>query len=160
MRMMVYSGYLMVLVGLAVGVTAMVAGELVFGAIMIASLTGSGAFMIWLGQGWDTPLEDSAELYKYGRPANATVLNVADEQLQPDGTRLAKLTLHVTPRNESDYKTTRVLALPKGRVPMVGERVTVKFDPQSRKNLVLLEESYEVEDHVTAAARQMRATFS
>jgi hypothetical protein len=158
--MMVYSGYLMVLVGLAVGVPAMVAGETAFGAIMIASLTGSGAFMIWLGQGWDTPLEDSAELYKYGRPANATVLNVADEQLRPEGVRVAKLTLHVTPRNESDYKTTRVLALPGGRAPAVGERVTVKFDPQSRKNLVLLEEAYEVEDHVTAAARQMRATFS
>jgi hypothetical protein len=87
------------------------------------------------------------------------VLEVADEQLQPDGVRLAKLKLHVTPRNESDYKTTRLLALPKGRVPAVGERVTVKFDPQSRKNLVLLEEAYEVEDHVTAAGRQMRATF-
>jgi hypothetical protein len=74
--------------------------------------------------------------------------------------RLAKLTLHVTPRNENDYKTTRTLALPKGRVPTAGERVTVKFDPQSRKNVVLLEEAFEVEDHLTAAARQMRATFS
>ena len=159
MRMMVYSGWLMVVVGFVAGFAGAAVGDVALGGILLASLVGSGAFMVWLGQGWDTPLEDSAELYKYGRPANATVLEVADEQLQPDGVRLAKLKLHVTPRNESDYKTTRVLALPKGRVPAVGERVTVKFDPQSRKNLVLLEEAYEVEDHVTAAARQMRATF-
>jgi hypothetical protein len=160
MRMMVYSGWLMVVLGLVIGGGAVVAGQAGFGAIMLLSLSGSGAFMAWLGRGWDKPLEGSADLYKYGRPANATVLNVADEQLQPDGTRLAKLTLHVTPVNESGYKTTRQLALPKARVPMVGEKLAVKFDPQSRKNVVLLEETYEVEDNVTAAARQMRAMFT
>jgi len=158
--MMVYSGWLMVALGLVIGIGAAVAGQAGFGAIMVASLAGSGAFMVWLGQGWDKPLDSSDELYQYGRPANATVLKVADEQLRPDGVRLAKLTLNVAPRNESDYKTTRVLALPKARVPAVGERVTVKFDPQSRKNVVLLEETYEVEDHVTVAARQMRTMFS
>jgi hypothetical protein len=159
-RMTVYAGWLLVIVGIVIGAGAFLAGQPGFGGIMLASLGGTGAFMVWLGQGWDKPLEDSAELYKYGRPANATILSVADEQLRPDGVRLAKLTLHVTPRNESDYKTTRLLALPKGRVPTAGERVTVKFDPQSRKNVVLLEEAYEVEDHLQAAARQMRATFS
>jgi hypothetical protein len=160
MRMTFYAGWLMVVLGVVIGGGAVVAGQAGFGALMLASLSGSGAFMVWLASGWDKPLEDAADLYKYGRPANATVLNVADEQLAPDGTRTAKLTLHVTPLNESDYKTTRVVALPKGRVPLVGERLTVKFDPQSRKNVVLLEESFEVEDHVTAAARQMRATFT
>ncbi len=46
-----------------------------------------------------------------------------------------------------------MLALPKARVPSVGEKVTVKFDPQSRKNVVLLEEEFEVVDHITAAMR-------
>jgi hypothetical protein len=160
MRMTVYAGWLLVVLGVAIGGGAVAAGYAGFGALMLASLAGSGGFMVWLGRGWDTPLEDSAELYKYGRPANATVLTVADEQLKPDGTRLAKLSMRVTPVNEPAYKTTRVVALPKGRVPLVGERLTVKFDPQSRKNVVLLEESFEVEDHVTAAARQMRATFT
>jgi hypothetical protein len=160
MRMTYYAGWLNVILGAVIGIGGIVAGQAAFGAIMIGGLVGSGAFMIWLSQGWDKPLEDSSELYRYGRPANATVMAVEDEQLRPDGVRLAKLTLHVTPRNESDYRTTRVLALPKARVPAVGERLTVKFDPQSRKNLVLLEESYEVEDHITAASRQMRATFS
>jgi hypothetical protein len=35
----------------------------------------------------------------------------------------------------------------------VGEQVTVKFDPQSRKNVVLLEDNAEVVDHITAAMR-------
>ncbi len=108
---------------------------------------------MWGLFGWNRPLENSAELYRYGRPANATITKVEDEQLRPDGARLAKLSLRVTPVNESAYKTTRVLALPKARVPAVGERVTVKFDPESRKNLVLLEESFEVVDSITAAMR-------
>jgi hypothetical protein len=116
--------------------------------------------MVWLGRGWDKPLDSSDELYQYGRPANATVLNVEDEQLRPDGVRVAKLTLQVAPRNESDYKTTRVLALPDGRVPVTGEIVTVKFDPQSRKNLVLLDATYQVEDSIQVAQRQMRTMFS
>ena len=160
MKMTVYAGWLMVILGVVIGGGAIVAGYAGFGTIMLLSLSGSGAFMVWLADGWDTPLEDASELYKYGRPANAEVLKVEDEQLRPDATRLAKLTLRVAPVNESAFKTTRLLALPGGRVPAVGEQVTVKFDPQSRKNVVLLEESYAVEDHVAVARRQMRATFS
>jgi hypothetical protein len=153
MRMTVYSGWLMVILGVVIGGGAAATGHVPFGALMLVSLAGSGAFMVWLADGWDKPLEDASELYKYGRPANAVVEKVADEQLRPDGVRLAKLTLRVTPRNESAFRTTRVLALPKARVPAVGEQLTVKFDPQSRKNVVLLEEEYEVVDHVTAAMR-------
>src|SRR3954447_2080425 len=153
MRMTVYSGWLMVVLGVVIGGGAIAAGAAGFGAIMLVSLAGSGAFMVWLAGGWDKPLEDASELYKYGRPANALVEKVSDEQLRPDGVRLAKLTLHVTPVNESAFRTTRVLALPKARVPAVGERMTVKFDPQSRKNVVLLEDEYEVEDNITAAMR-------
>ena len=160
MRVMVLCGWLMVALGVAFAVGAGVAGAAAFGAIMLVSLAGSGAFMVWLGRGWDRPLDDAAGLYRYGRPANAEVLRVEDEQLRPYATRLAKLTLRVTPVNERPYETTRLLALPGARVPAVGEQVTVKFDPQSRRNVVLLEESFVVEDHVTAARRQMRATFS
>jgi hypothetical protein len=160
MRMTVYAGWINLLAGAVVGIGAIVAGHAGFGAIMLLALGGSGAFMIWLGSGWDKPLDDASELYKYGRPANATVLAASDEQLQPDGVRLAKLKLKVTPRNESAYKTTRTLALPRGRTPVVGQQVTLKFDPQSRKNVVLLEENYVVEDHLQAAQRQMNAMFS
>ena len=56
---------------------------------MVLGLSGSGAFMIWLGRGWDRPLESSDELYKYGRPANATVEKVENEELRPEGVRTA-----------------------------------------------------------------------
>ena len=153
MRMTVYAGWLMVILGVVIGGGAVIAGQAAFGAIMLASLAGSGGFMVWLAGGWDKPLEDSSELYKYGRPANAVVEKITDETLRPDGVRTAKVTLHVSPVNESAYRTTRVLALPKARVPSVGERMTVKFDPQSRKNVVLLEEEFEVVDNITAAMR-------
>jgi hypothetical protein len=153
MRMTVYSGWLMVVLGVVIGAGAIATGHAGFGTIMLLSLAGSGAFMVWLAEGWDKPLEDASELYKYGRPANAVVERVADETLRPDGVRLAKLTLRVTPVNESAFKTTRVLALPKARVPAVGERLTLKFDPQSRRNVVLLEDNFQVEDHITAAMR-------
>jgi hypothetical protein len=153
MRMTVYSGWLMVILGVVIGGGAAVAGQAGFGAIMLVSLAGSGAFMVWLANGWDAPLADATELYKYGRPANAMVEKIAEETLRPDGVRTAKVTLRVSPVNESSYRTTRVLALPKARVPAVGERMTVKFDPQSRKNVVLLEEELEVVDHITASLR-------
>lgn len=82
---------------------------------------------------------------------------VEDENLSTDGTRTAKIGVHVTPLNESDYKTTRTVAIPGGRVPTVGEKVTIKFDPQSRKNFVLLEESYEVKSQIAASMEGMRA---
>ena len=160
MKMTVYAGWINLLAGAVIGIGAIVAGHAAFGALMLVALGGSGVFMIWLASGWDKPLDDASELYKYGRPANATVLAVSDEQLQPDGVRLAKLKLKVTPRNESAFKTTRTLALPRGRTPIVGQQVTVKFDPQSRKNVVLLEENFQVEDSVQAAQRQMNALFS
>jgi hypothetical protein len=151
--MTVYSGWLMVVLGVVIGGGAAVAGHAAFGALMLVALAGSGAFMVWLSNGWDKPLEDSSELYRYGRPANAIVEKVEGETLRPDGVRLAKLTLRVAPVNESKFRTTRTLALPKARIPAVGEQVTVKFDPQSRKNVVLLEDNAEVVDHITAAMR-------
>jgi hypothetical protein len=153
MRITAYSGWLMIAIGGVIGIGALAAGYPAYGGGMFLALAGSGAFMVWLSAGWDRPLENSAELYKYGRPANATVVSVADEQLSPDGTRTAKVTLRVTPVNEPAYKTTRVLALPGGRVPFAGEQLTVKFDPQSRKNIVLLAENYQVEDGTTAMLR-------
>lgn len=157
MRFVVYAGWLNIVLGIVLGIGGIVGGMAGVGAILLVSLVGSGWFMIWLGSGWDKPLEDASELYKYGRPANAKVLAVEEAQLTGEGGRTARLKLHVSPVNESDYKTTRVLALPGGRVPAVGDTVTVKFDPQSRKNVVLLEESYEVEDSATAARKMFES---
>src|SRR3954454_17819519 len=153
MRMTVYSGWLMVVLGVVIGGGAVAVGQPGFGTIMLVSLSASGGFMVWLANGWDKPLEDASELYKYGRPANAVVEKISEETLRPDGVRTAKVSLRVSPVNESSYKTTRVLALPKALVPAIGERMTVKFDPQSRKNVVLLEEDFEVVDNITAAMR-------
>jgi hypothetical protein len=151
MRITVYMGWLLAALGVASLVGAGTQDQVFFGLIMLASLTGPGLFMVWMGHGWDKPLETSDELYRYGRPANATVRKVEDVTLAADGTRTAKLSVRVTPRNESPYRTTQRVALPSGRVPGVGETVTVKFDPNSRRQFVLLEESYEVTDHVQQA---------
>jgi len=118
--------------------------------------------MIWLGRGWDTPLDSAADLYKYGRPVNAEVLGVEGAQTDTRGIRTAKLSLRVSPVNESSFKTARTVAIPGGRVPNVGETVTVKFDPNSRKDFVLLEQSFEVMDALSAARapRSRRAPAS
>jgi hypothetical protein len=152
MRSLIPTGWLMVVLGVALGAGGIAAGQALTGAVLLVSLVGSGAFMIWLAKGWDTPLKDSSELYTYGRPANAEVLVVKDPVLAADGTRTATVTLRVSPVNESAFKTTRPLALPGGNVPVVGERVTVKFDPNSRKNIVLMTENVQVKDRLHATA--------
>lgn len=160
MRWTYWAGWLNVAIGVVLGIGGVVGGMPALGAILFVGLVGSGAFMIWLAAGWDKPLEDATELLEYGRPANATVLAVDQEQLTADGGRTARVQLHVTPVNESDYRTTRMLLLPGGRVPAVGETVTVKFDPQSRKNVVLLEEAFQVESSTAVAMRQMSSLTS
>jgi hypothetical protein len=156
----VYAGWLLATLGVAFLIGAGTQDQLSFGLTMLGSLSGPGLFMVWLGHGWDKPLESSDELYRYGRPANATVRKVEDVTLAPGGTRTAKLSLRVTPRNEGAYRTTRRVTLPGGRVPAVGETVTVKFDPNSRRRFVLLEESYEVVDHVQHAMGMLRRMAS
>jgi hypothetical protein len=160
MRALVYAGWLMIGVGAAIAVGSAasgVGGGIAFGALMLAALGGSGAFMIWVGRGWDRPLESAQDLHRYGRPANATVRKLEDARLDAHGTRTAKLTVHVTPRNERAYKATRRVALPGGRIPAVEETVTVKFDPNSRREFVLLSDTYEVRDGVQVAGEQMAA---
>ena len=76
MRVLVPLGILMVILGVASLIGSVAAGMPMLGVIMLVSLAGSGAFMAWLGWGWDKPLEDAGELYQYGRPANATVTAV------------------------------------------------------------------------------------
>lgn len=127
------------------------AGASAFGALMVGSLAGPGALMIWLASGWDKPLA-SSELQHFGRPANATVRKVEDAKLDAGGARTAKLSLHVTPRNESSYKTQRRVVLPGGRIPAEGETVTIKFDPHKRHEFVLLEDTYEVASSLTPSS--------
>ena len=155
MRWTYYAGWVNVVTGVALGIMFVALGLAPVGGITLVALVGSGAFMIWLAAGWDKPLEDASDLHKYGRPANARVLAVDQEQTNPDGGRTARVKLHVSPVNESDFKTTRTLLLPGGRLPAVGDTVTVKFDPQNRKNVVLLEESFKVESATSQAMRMM-----
>lgn len=152
MRWVVYSGWLMIALGAAMLAGAIAAGEPLYGAGMLVALAGPGALMVHWGSGWDKPLESAEDLYQWGRPANATVLEVSEPTLDGRGLRTAKLRLRVTPRNESAFKTTRTVALPHGRIPTAGETVTVKFDPNRRRDFVLLEESYEVRDQVQLAS--------
>jgi hypothetical protein len=156
MRALVYTGWLMIAIGVAILVGGVAAGQAGFGVLMLAVMSGTGAFMLWFGRGWDKPLESAQDLYKYGRPANAIVEKVEDATLDPRGMRTAKVSLRVAPVNESAYETTRTVALPGGRIPAVGETVTIKFDPHSRKEFVLLDEVYEVKDHVAQSREQMR----
>ena len=157
MRITYYVGWLEIALGVILGIGFAAIGMVFLGAILFASMVGAGAFMVWLAKGWDKPLENADELYRYGRPANATVLEVEEPSLAADGTRTATLKLHVKPVNESSFKTRRKVAIPGGNVPMVGQEVTVKFDPQSRKNVVLLEQSFTVEDHATQARKNLQA---
>jgi hypothetical protein len=156
MRALVYAGWLMVAIGVAILVGAIAAGQPGFGALMLVVMAGSGGFMLWFGRGWDKPLETAQDLYRYGRPANAIVEKVEDAALDGRGMRTAKVSLRVAPVNESAYRTTRTVALPNGRIPAVGETVTIKFDPHSRKEFVLLDEVYEVRDGVAQSRDQIR----
>lgn len=148
MRALFWAGWLMVALGAAMLAGSIAARSALFGILPPATLAGTGVFMILLGRGWDKPLASPEELHRYGRPANATVLGVEDARLEAGGTRTARLSLHVTPRNESSYKTRRRVVLPGGRVPAAGETVTVKFDPHKRREFVLVEDGYEVTDQV------------
>jgi hypothetical protein len=151
-----YAGWVNVVAGIATGAAMVAVGLGIIGVLTGLAMVGSGVFMIWLAAGWDKPIEDLSTLHKYGRPANAIVLEVSEEALDGAGGRTAKLKLNVAPVNESDFIATRTLQLPGGRVPAVGETVTVKFDPQKRKNLILLEENYMVESPTAAAMRMVR----
>jgi hypothetical protein len=153
MRITLYAGWLLVALGVATAAGSVAAGAPLFGGLMLAVLAATGALMVWMAAGWDTPLADAGELYRYGRPANATVVRAGEATPAEDGTWVAELTLDVRPVNERAFSTTRRLALPGGRLPHEGETVTVKFDPRSRKNVVLLETAEVVEDQITAASR-------
>lgn len=153
MRYTYWAGWVNVLLGIVLGIGFVPLGLAPVGAIVGVTMVGSGAFMIWLASGWDKPLADVSELHRYGRPANARVVSVGETQLTGDGGRTAKLKLNVTPVNESDFMSTRTLLLPGGQVPAVGDVVTVKFDPRSRKNVVLLEENFQVESSTAQAMR-------
>jgi hypothetical protein len=155
MRWTYWAGWVNVVTGIVLGIGFIPLGLAPVGAILLVSLVGSGVFMIWLASGWDKPLEDMSQIHTYGRPANARVVSVGESQLTGDGGRTARLKLNVTPVNESDFMTTRTLLLPGGRVPAVGDVVTVKFDPQSRKNVVLLEENFQVESSTAQAMRML-----
>ena len=155
MRWTYWGGWVNVVLGVVLGALFFAIGLGALAPFMLLGLIGSGAFMIWLASGWDSPLEDTAEIHRYGRPANARVLSVGEALATPEGGRAAKLKLNVTPVNESDFMTTRTLDLPGGRVPAVGDVVTVKFDPQSRKNVVLLEQNFQVESPTAQAMRML-----
>jgi hypothetical protein len=157
MKVTFYSGWLMIGVGVALLAGGIAAGSPLFGVLMLAALGGSGLLMVWLGKGWDKPLDSAADLYKYGRPANAVVKKVEDATLDASGIRTAKLTVRVSPVNESSYNATQRVALPGGRVPDVGDPLTVKFDPHSRRSFVVLDESYQVKDSITQSREQLAA---
>ena len=111
MRTLIWAGWLMIALGAAMLAGSIAAGALAFGLLMLASLAAPGVLMVWLATGWDKPLART-ELQRFGRPANATVRKVEDAKLDGNGTRTAKLSLHVTPRNESAYKARRRVVLP------------------------------------------------
>jgi hypothetical protein len=141
-------GVLLIVGGIAGGaaVSEARAGLLLGGIVGGAGCIGGGWLMIWLGAGWDEPAESADEIYKYGRPANAQVVEVGPLQHGADGVPTAKVRLHIAPVNEDAYKTTQTIAIQPGRMLAVGDLVTVKFDVQDRKSFVLLDDNYPVKD--------------
>ncbi len=145
---MIVLGVLMAVGGVAgaVAVPEAGAGLLIGGVVGGLSCVGGGWLMIWLGAGWDEPAKTADDIYKYGRPANAQVLEAGPVQHGADGVAAAKLRLHIAPLNEDDYKATQTVAIPPGRILAAGDLVTVKFDVHDRKSFVLLDENYPVKD--------------
>ncbi|HEY1358549.1 MAG TPA: hypothetical protein VGF21_09605 [Thermoleophilaceae bacterium] len=146
--MLIVLGVLMVVGGVAGGIAVSEAraGLLLGGVIGGASCIGGGWLCLWLGAGWDEPAKTADDIYKYGRPANAQVVEAGPVQQGVDGTATVKLKLHIAPLNESAIKTTQTVAIQQGRTLTPGEVVTVKFDPNDRKSFVLLGETYPVKD--------------
>ncbi len=145
---MIVLGVLMVIGGVAGGVAVSEAraGLLLGGVIGGVSCIGGGWLMIWLSAGWDEPAKSADDIYKYGRPANAQVVEAGQTQQGTDGVATVKVRLHIAPLNESAIKTTQTVAIQQGRTLAVGDVVTVKFDPNDRKSFVLLDETYAVKD--------------
>src|SRR3954462_4274780 len=121
--MLIVLGVLMVVGGVAGGpaVAWARAGLLLGGFIGGASCIGGGWLMIWLGKGWDEPAKSADDIYKYGRPANAKVLEVGQTQQGSDGVAALKLRLHIAPLNEGDIKSTQTVAIQQGRRLAVGD---------------------------------------
>lgn len=76
------------------------------------------------------------ELERYGRPAEATVLDVKDRGVSSTGEQHAELRLLVEPANERPFTAQRRVTLP--AVPEIGEQVRVKFDPNRRRRVIVL----------------------
>ena len=137
MRFSFHLGWVMAVAGVCLLAGAASRAELGFGLLMLTSLTGTGLLLVWLCRDWGRPLDGAQELIRHGRPANATVKRVDDVSLESDGSRTARLTVHVTPLNETSYRTTQRVTLPHGRVPAVGEAVAIRFDPNRRRQFAL-----------------------
>jgi hypothetical protein len=147
------TGWLLVVLGLASLAGSVAAGEPALGALLFATTSPTGFFLAWLAAGWDKPMQDDAQIHRFGRPADAVVLSASAPRMEPDGTWTAEVAFAVSPRNERRFTARRRVALPGGRAPAAGEAVTVKFDPNRRRDVVLLAERAEVVDHVEQARR-------
>lgn len=137
MRFSFHLGWVMAVAGVSLFAAAASRGELEFGLLMLTSLAGPGLVLVWLCRDWCRPLEGAEELICHGRPANATVKRVDEVSLESDGSRTARLTVHVTPLHETSYRATQRVTLPHGRVPAVGEAVAIRFDPNRRRQFAL-----------------------
>ena len=99
------------------------------------------ALFFWVGS-WGVmgngPLADPAELNRFGRPASASVLEVESPQLSAGGGGGARVRLEVSPRNESSFKAWATLDADRP-TPFPGETLSVKFDPNKRKSLIVVD---------------------
>lgn len=106
-----------------------------------AALITGGTFLFigltWWGIGvfLNPRAVDDAELERFGRPSEATVLEAERVGHEPDGTPRLKLKLHVTPNAERPFKATKTITTHLHPTP--GDPVRVKFDPNNRKNFIL-----------------------
>jgi|GEM_PF-3006367 len=141
-RSMYASGVLFLLLAVAMivaGTSARPDGAAPLVLVGLLFLPCAGAFF-WVGS-WGVldngQLRDRSQLERFGRPAPAVVLQSEGPLLGAGGEGGARVTIRVSPANESPFKAK--VTLPADRAtPAPGEPLHVKFDPNKRKSVIVV----------------------
>jgi hypothetical protein len=80
--------------------------------------------------------------YKYvnkiGEPAEAVVLDISDTGITINDNPKVRLKLKVYPKDKEPFEATVSQVVSRVKIPRIGDRVYVKFDPNNPTNVILL----------------------
>jgi hypothetical protein len=80
--------------------------------------------------------------YKYvnkiGEPAEAVVLDISDTGITINDNAKVRLKLKVYPKDKEPFEATVSQVVSRVKIPRIGDRVYVKFDPNNPTNVILL----------------------